>query len=373
MNPSSTERASFKEHVIRASTMTKSEWKNNPRPPRYFSRSHLRKHHPDWLDYMWPSTRVKDSQQPSTLDKLMAIPDTNTQLTFNYSTKSNLTMNTNTNTINDKIEILLETYIQKNNMNITDDKPREQWVIATKSNIQKLRALNLKNRVIKSNHVDDLYKLIIAGKWQKFGAIIVSKSGNVIDGGHRLAAIEKALTNPDCPVIEFCLQLNVDEDAQEYMDQHAIRTNKDIHQLKTGKNISSRVLSTIGMIMRFGNKTHHATKKIPYQDIKKYLYDMQDSAAPFFAIKNNLILTTPVIGALVKKYHDTKNPKVIEFANKLITGDNISEGHPAHTLRKLIFQNNNIGTREEIYGKTIYALNAFLENRKITKVFNKVN
>lgn len=248
-------------------------------------------------------------------------------------------------------------------------KPTVEIATASKPLIRELRSLDTHNRARKPTHVEYLRREIRAGRFSLTNqGIGVTVGGWICDGGHRLEAIELE----GCPPVQFILARNLPDTAQKYVDQHSRRSMADTLTLFFDTTISCQVIAALNMCVKMtaGFKGH--AKPGPDRLIQEFEVK-QAAMQRIIGLEKSRTLPAPVTAALIDVLHMTADPLVINFAQQVIRGEMLQTGDPALTLRNWL--NNSTGgtggdfVQRERYLKTRAATMAFLEGRRMTKLY----
>jgi hypothetical protein len=247
-------------------------------------------------------------------------------------------------------------------------KPTVEIVTATKKLITELRALDTHNRKKKKNHVDYLRREIRDGKWTLTNqGVGVTASGFVCDGGHRLEAIELE----GYPPVQFILARGLPDNAQKYVDQHAKRTMADTLTLFFDQSISSKIIAGLNVILK--QQSGWTPIKTTPDELINQFEEMEHAVKRVVGIEKSNSLAAPVWAAFVEMFHETNDERVLGFAEQVIRGEMLQSGDPALTLRNWLSATSaacgGFGVQRERYIKTRAALLAFLEDRRLTKLY----
>ena len=111
---------------------------------------------------------------------------------------------------------------------------------------------NISNRNIRKIKIEQYAREMIEGNWKSdtFEFIKISKSGNLIDGQHRLMAIIKANIE-----IEMQIAYNVPDDVYSVLDTGINRNTGDVFQITGIKNAKS-IPSIIKVWNKFKNESY---------------------------------------------------------------------------------------------------------------------
>jgi hypothetical protein len=108
---------------------------------------------------------------------------------------------------------------------------------------------NTDNRRLRQHRVEDLVGAILRGEWQFDGSPIrFSKSGKLLDGQHRLAAIEKSGRS-----LQLLIVRGLPEEAQEVMDRNLGRKFSDVLQIAQEPNATTLAAAT-ALVWRYENR-----------------------------------------------------------------------------------------------------------------------
>jgi hypothetical protein len=248
-------------------------------------------------------------------------------------------------------------------------KPTVEIVTATPKLIKELRALDTHNRKRKKTHVDYLRNEIREGRFSLTNqGIGVTVSGYICDGGHRLEAIELE----GCPPVQFILVRGLPDSAQKYVDQHAKRSMSDTLSLFFDLSMSNTLVAMLNIFIRM--EVDDSIRKIgPDLLIEQYQL-RQNHIEQLLSIANGKTLSAPVLAALLEAFHRTNDSQVLTFAEQVIRGELLQVGDPAYTLRRWLEVTPSGGAgaqQKERYLKTKSAVSAFLEGRRLTKLYAK--
>lgn len=246
--------------------------------------------------------------------------------------------------------------------------PTVEIVTATKKLITELRALDTHNRNKKKNHVDYLRREIRKGRWTLTNqGVGVTASGYICDGGHRLEAIELEGYAP----VQFILARGLPDDAQKYVDQHAKRTMADTLTLFFDQSISSKIISGLNVILK--QLAGWGSGKFAPDELINEFEEKESAIKRVVGIEKSSSLSAPVWAAFVELFHETDDERVLTFAEQVIRGEMLQAGDPALTLRNWLAATSaacgGSVVQRERYIKTRAALTAFLEDRRLTKLY----
>lgn len=241
-------------------------------------------------------------------------------------------------------------------------------VTANKQLIDELLAKNTHNRNAKKSHVEYLRRQIREGKWVVTNqGIGVSASGWIVDGGHRLEAIAAE----NYPPVQFVLVRGLPDSAQKYVDAHSRRSMTDVLTLFFDQALSTQTVACLNVISKALRNFNDNRRHSPDELIALF-EDYGRDIKLMLGVTNAARVCSPVFGAMVFVLHSTGDKRVLEFCEQVIKGELLQTGDPALTLRNWLNSNVNqgghTGQKERFY-KTLSAVEAFLEGRRLTKLY----
>ena len=248
--------------------------------------------------------------------------------------------------------------------------PTVQIVTATRKLITELRAMDTHNRNKKQSHVEYLRNEIRSGRWAITNqGIGVSVSNFIIDGGHRLEAIELE----GCPPVQFILARGLPDSAQKYVDLHAKRSMADTLTLFFESSISTNVIAALNVLFK-ESAGWTSVKPSPDMLIAKF-QEVEFSIALLSQIEKAMKLPAPVFAALVDAHQSSGSDRVLVFTEQLCRGEMLQQGDPALTLRNWLGSIHGTTGGGQVqrlrYLKTHAAVDAFLQGRKLAKLYAK--
>ena len=231
---------------------------------------------------------------------------------------------------------------------------------------------NIKNRSLKRRQIHELVSVLENDHWRLNGeSICFSKHGELLDGQHRLHAIEKSGIAAAAIVV-----FGVDNEVMRTYDQGSKRTTADHLNISGEKNYVS-----LGATLRllFMWKTHQFHKDGP-----KFTPDqetLENLLAQHPSLRNSIpiakksgrfinVANGAVLHFLFRQtnlvMNGNKYPAADYFFEKLASGENITKQDPVYRLREALLVNqtskklNAVQTR----AMTINAWNLFAQGRK---------
>lgn len=248
-------------------------------------------------------------------------------------------------------------------------KQEAKILTATKDLVDRLLAMNTKNRKVRKTHVEYLAKQISDGNWSLTSqGVGVSVAGTLTNGQHRLEAI-KAAGYPPVPLL---VVYGLPSDCIKHEDTGLLtRSMSDVMSLVFDEKKSDKVIAVARALLR--EKTGNWCGKTAPDEIIETLEDYGSSIDALVSIPGSKSLQSPVMAAMVR-FHEDYPETVEKFAHDVINGDMLSAGDPALTLRNWLFgRNPNYGgsakVQRERFWKTANALFARIQNRSLSKLY----
>jgi hypothetical protein len=240
-------------------------------------------------------------------------------------------------------------------------------VTATKELVDTLLAMNVKNRNIKLTNVQYLKNEILNGNYELTSqGIGICASGILSDGQHRLMAIKEA----GYPPVKLLIVRGLSDKAQLKTDIGAKRTIADMLALHMNQTVSNTMVAAINVIARLVN----GKGRISPTEAAEMLVEYDLEFFHLRTVEGFSITTAPVYAAFLYALKQHQDLRILEFARQVSTGELLTSEDPAFVLRK--FLNSGPGgikggnaVQKDRFGKTIYAIDAFLNNQKIQRVY----
>ena len=136
-------------------------------------------------------------------------------------------------------------------------------------------------------------------------------------------------------------------------------------------SISNQVIASLNVIIKV-DLAWNSLKPSPDMLIAKF-EEVEASIKRLAAVEKSSHLAAPVFAAMVNVHYQSGDDRVLQFAEQLIRGEMLQSGDPAMTLRNWLSSVTSgtvgIGAQRERYLKTRAALEAFMEGRRLTKLY----
>lgn len=234
---------------------------------------------------------------------------------------------------------------------------------------------NPKNRPIAQRTVDRYAQEMKAGRWKLNGeAIIFGRSGNLLNGQHRLKACVQAGKS-----FETVVTLGVEDEFFDTLDDGNPRKMSDVLAIK-GEAYSKTVASALYFVYSYAtnNLTRAKNKTIPTKQLLERLLETQpgirDSVRYYHMLKQRpgAFLLPPSLGiGLHYIFSLVDEAKAATFFEQFQSGLNIDAGNPIGLLRQRLIagaQTSNKLRTEAQYAYTVIAWNAYATGKKLTRM-----
>lgn len=242
-------------------------------------------------------------------------------------------------------------------LGVVGSQPRSETITVTPEMAKKWLATNTKgNRPTSSRVVGCYARDMAAGRWQlTHQGIAFNKTGELVDGQHRLAAIVEA----DVPV-EMVVSTGFDVEYDSPLDQGRVRGLNHVMHREFRWIATARVLHwmTLGQM---GNVTY----RLSVGEIQRS-YELHQSAMDPVWSAIGTKLPGGVLAALCWTYplfEDT----TMSFAMQVRDGEMLGRGDPAYALRVWLERNRKASGSEFAFA-TLSCLRAAYEGGKLASV-----
>jgi hypothetical protein len=227
-------------------------------------------------------------------------------------------------------------------------------------------SVNTGNRRVRGSLVDYLCRCIQGGEWQSDHPqpVVFSAHGRLIDGQHRMLAIQRTGCSADIHV-----RMGARDALRDYIDTGLSRTLEDRvtfdPDLQTNKNIAS-VINSYGWLVH--NKNNKIAKLTP--DEAKSIFGLHEESMRFAASlmsKNLRGISKAATAVAFVGFYERDKEKAAAFLTSLCTVD--GDVQQARVLRDFLLTSTygfaGQGASRLVYGKSIAAMKANIENREI--------
>lgn len=241
-------------------------------------------------------------------------------------------------------------------------------VTATRELIESLVAKDTHNRNKSRINVEYLKREIREGKWFPTNqGIGITASGFVADGGHRIVAMwEAEAWKYD---VRFLLVEGLDDRAQLYVDRGRGRTMSDVLKLFYDKTVSTSVAACVNVLLRAYRAAWRIQKFTP-DDFCEMFEAYSDEIVRVSQVANSSRVRAPILAAVADRLHETRDERCLVFLSQFITQEMLRKGDPAYQLfyYQPTSEKKGHDKQKQYYHATLYALDAFLEGRRITRI-----
>lgn len=237
---------------------------------------------------------------------------------------------------------------------------------------------NTNNRRLRQTLVKEYAEAMSKGEWLENGeAIIISKSGALLDGQHRLGAVI-SYGKP----VNFLIVRGVEDNAVKTMDvgrKRSIADHLEIDGFKTDGIDLLVTAAAIRLIMDFeGGEYRERKHAISPQRATKFLKDHPEIFEVQHKTKHSIRHIIPVSVAVALYYlcWKTHPEEADEFFYKLATGANLEIGNPILTLRNaltLVREGKGKANRRQQIALVLSAFRAHVEDRPLHRIMYRAD
>jgi len=211
---------------------------------------------------------------------------------------------------------------------------------------------NTGNRKIRINHVNRLKTEILAGRWLvTHQGIAFAEDGSLIDGQHRLMAIEASGKPVQIMIthgVEKYHNGDINLNTMDVIDCGKTRSTGDqLHLLHGVKNVNI-VVGTLNMISRQFLNTNKFLPSLSVGQAKEMLEIYGEAIETLLPeLIGKLTRRSAIVAALTVGYKIAPEPAVL-FAKQLTTGNAIGAGDPVYALRESLIAYPISGHKNEL-------------------------
>jgi len=230
-----------------------------------------------------------------------------------------------------------------------------------------LENFNVGNRPLSERRVEGLVALMTGGLWQANGeTIIISKTGRILDGQHRLTAVVRSGVT-----IEFLVVRDVDSAAFHTIDTGSPRTASQIAQM-AGHTNTATAAAAAGLIWRMIRGTPAATKiSTPYVLEVLKVYDGIEAWAGMASNKSAKSILTPTVMTAACVYLDSiagRASLAADLYNGITTGSGLTTGNPVLALRNRLITYNGKRVVAALWPAVVRTINAMEAGDKLSRL-----
>ena len=254
-------------------------------------------------------------------------------------------------------------------MKIDYTKKQALFLKASKPLVDELLSLNTNNRNLRKRHINWLVDTIKNDEYMVTGQPIIVTSDNVlIDGQHRLVAIQKA----DYPAVDIMIVTGIDPKAQMYLDQHAKRSLKDALKLTFSKEITRGFSPLVSFLLNYTD----SKDGFEFAHDRPLLKEFHEYSEKHEKQLNNILeacgrgVRTSVVAGIYVFGIKSGWDDAIRFALQVRDGESITRKDPSYLLRDFLRRNTHGGSQasQEAFRMTVGACVAFAHDKKLDRL-----
>lgn len=250
-------------------------------------------------------------------------------------------------------------------------------VTMNKEMVDSLLAMNTSNRRVKPAVVERYARDMASGYWPLTSqGIGVSNEGVLLDGQHRLLAMQKA----GYPPLEVLLVTGLHPNSQRVIDQQSKRTARDIFRLSFDATIAATAPAILQVLARFepecqtpisSGKSGTLTIDEMY-DLYELYYESIEPVCRIEGVRGFLSAAYMAAGAFMLHKKQTTIDIIAEFFDQVKGGENLNKKMPAYHLRNYVISSKSSGSngpiQRERYLKTKKAIAAFASKQEMSRL-----
>ena len=222
---------------------------------------------------------------------------------------------------------------------------------------------NNNNRTLNKNHVSNLAKEMLSGRWKVNGDTICFNGDQLIDGQHRLQAIVESGIAIDTLVVR-----GLEGDVFDTKDTGKRRSASDTLSVR-GELNTACLAACLGTIERYVTGRMFRFIRFSNTEIEELLVKYPEARASVGATHITRRLLPRAIAAASHYLFSRKDPEeASRFMSQLISGAGLDVGDPVYVLRERLVQNTMAKgklERDYLMAITVKAWNARREGRKV--------
>lgn len=264
-------------------------------------------------------------------------------------------------------------------LNLTPDPARSfrtpggvlvSYVVITPEMATVILEANTKNRSVSDRQVAQYARSLDNNDWPFTGdALRLGPDGLVLDGQHRLLAIERTDKPMECLVVS-----DLDAVVQRYLDSGRKRTASDQAKLDGVANASNATSIARALLSWAHWRAGKGAITPGNAEVTEYLLEnigqIQESVRVGFEIRANVrrVSLSAVGAAYARAIQVTGDPFLVaNFFSKLATGEDLKLGQPLHTLRNTFIRSDQANQLIQLY-QIVRAWNAHQLNEPLGKM-----
>jgi hypothetical protein len=236
----------------------------------------------------------------------------------------------------------------------------------TPSKAKDLLKLNTKNRSLRAHYVSELARQMRDGLWQLSSQGIAIDANNILaDGQHRLHAVVEANV-----AVQMQVTYNMNPDAFQVLDGGLVRTVSDRLPLLKDKESNRLVVSVVTHYLRCTGGGNYGRQSV--DQVENEFLDKTDAYIAMAELMRSngkrIGLTKASICAALSVYIHLDKAAGIHFTKQYFTGEGISTGQPAYTLREAALTRRLESVYDQ-YWKTISACAADINKKPLLVLY----
>jgi hypothetical protein len=233
-----------------------------------------------------------------------------------------------------------------------------------------LATLDPRQRVQRPKHVQFLAREMAAGNWHETtnDLIVVSKSGTLINGQHRMSAVVASGAT-----VKFWVMYDAPDDSYNVMDQgNSPRTLAD-YARAAGAKYSGSIATICRLLLPIDNKDIAISSRTSTADVQAYLdneYERLLTASRLSELSKEICSSKGTLAAGITLCLRHNEAKAFEFFQMVSPTypHGLDAGHPARTLRELFIaermKRRHLASGEHMKA-AVKAYSAWVEGRKL--------
>jgi hypothetical protein len=226
---------------------------------------------------------------------------------------------------------------------------------------------NTHNRAVSQRTVKEYAEQMAAGQWKLNGSTISFDSTDTLtDGQHRLWACIEA----NVPFKSLVVR-GLGTDVFDTIDTGHKRTHADVlHVAGIAIKHEKTVAATANLVMRYQQGTMNQRKKVPAQVTLQFVRDNPEIIEWVTKLANKrswVKIYATSVAAVAYLASKRYRPKVQEFVDAFVSGENLVAGSPVLALRNRLATEKNMRI-EDRTALCVQAWNAFVQGRALSKM-----
>lgn len=265
-----------------------------------------------------------------------------------------------------------ETQVNSNYYNwLNSGVPQSRLVVIDKQLGEELLKRNKKNRDISIGEVAKLREEIRRGNWHITGqGISVSTDGTLIDGQHRLTALQQE----NWPHLQMFIMTGINPESKVYFDRQKPRSLKDIFNIEyPSSKVKKHFIPIINYIMQYNEKwARNGRTKLVASEYKKFIPVYKNEIDTIVNVKTErskiIFAAAHYAGFVVVAKQTGRLDDVVNFVKQVAEGTNLEHDMPAYHLRNLVAsERGGTGSNMHIARmlKAIKACQEGIDNKKM--------